>query len=137
MKHRIIIPLFILVAIVFVSQIVYAVPAAPSPTCEITAAVLGVEKTRTNTMGGLGEPPQVDYYEIRLDILDISTYSQGPDEMDTSCGNSYIESAERNRQILVLSEYNKNPISEGQNLTARLHSGGDEWLGGFFLSDIH
>ena len=118
----------------FAVQIVNAVPAAPSPTCEITANVLMIEKTRTD-IAGRGIPPRenFDYYRVNLDILDISTYKQ---EGGRSCDNSYIELAEKSGQILILEEYNKNSISEGQKIKAKIHFGGDEWFGGYFLSDI-
>ena len=134
MRRKIIISIFILVAIVFVSQIVNAVPAAPSPTCEITATVLSVEKTRTN-IEGLGLPPRqnFDYYKVNLDILSISTYMQ---EDGRSCDNSYIEFAEQSGQKLSLTEYGENPISKDQKIKAKIHFDGDEWFSGYFLSDI-
>jgi len=134
MRNKIIIPIFILIAIGFVGQVVYAAPAAPSPTCEITATISGLEKTRTN-MEGLGRPPRenFDYYKVNLYILDISTYKQ---EGGRSCDNSYIEHAEQSGQKLSLTEYNKNPISTGQKIKAKINFGGDEWFSGYFLSDI-
>jgi len=134
MRNKIIIPIFVLIAIGFVSQVVYAVPATPSPTCEITATISSLEKTRTN-IEGLGQPPRenFDYYKVNLDILSISTYKQ---EGGRSCDNSYIELAKQSGQKLSLTEYNKNPISTGQKIKAKIHFSGDEWFGGYFLSDI-
>ena len=93
-----------------------------------------VEKTRTY-FGGLGQPPRQDfeYYKVKLDILNITTYKQ---EGFGSCDSSYIERAEQSGQILTLAEYEKNPIKEGQKIKAKIHFGGDEWFGGYFLSDI-
>ena len=53
-----------------------------------------------------------------------------------SCDGSYVELAEKSGQILILGEYNKNPISEGQKIKTKIHFSGDEWFGGYFLSDI-
>lgn len=124
----------ILITSVFAVQIVNAVPAAPSSTCEITANVLMIEKTRTD-IKGRGMPPRedFDYYKVSLDILDISTYKQ---EGGRSCDNSYIELAEQSDLISTLAEYNKNPISEGQKIKAKINFSGDEWFSGYFLSDI-
>ena len=120
-----------LVVSVFVVQIVNAVPAAPSPTCEVTANVLKIEKTRTN-IEGLGQPPRkdFDYYKVSLDFLEITTYKE---EGISSCDNSYLD--EQSLPILSLAEYNKNPISEGQKIKAKIHFDGDEWFNGYFLSD--
>ncbi len=128
MRNKILI--LILVASVFAIQFANAVPAAPSPTCEIIANVLNVEKTRTNI---LGQSSRQNYYSLNLDILNISIHKQ---EGDFSCDNSYIDSAEKSGQILILDEYNKNPISEGQKIKAKIHLGGDERFNGYFLSDI-
>ena len=38
--------------------------------------------------------------------------------------------------ILRSNEYDKNPISSGQKIKAVIHFGGDEFFGGYFLSDI-
>ncbi len=134
MKSKTIILLFICLINVFAAQVVYAVPAAPGPTCEITAEVLRAEKTRMNIKGG-GNPPRedFDFYRIELKIFEISTYEQ---EEPLSCDSSFMESAEKSGQILSLDEYNKNPISQGQKIKAKINFSGDEWFNGYFLSDI-
>lgn len=122
----------ILVMCIFAIQVVNAVPAAPSPNCEITANVLKIEMTGTNTSNESGLATFL-YYKVNLDILEIATYKQ---EGTRLCDNSYIESAEGSSQILTLNEYNKTKISEGQKIKGKIHFGGDELLGGYFLSDI-
>jgi len=136
-------------ASLFIGYNVYAVPAAPSPICEITAVVSGLEKTRTNTekpdikgpngitMAGEGRK-NFDYYKVNLNILSISTYGQIEYEQkdDLSCNYSYIKRAEQSGQTLTLTEYNKNPILIGQKIKAKINFSGDEWFSGYFLSDI-
>ena len=96
--------------------------------------VLKVEKTRTY-FSGLGQPSRQDfkYYKVKLDILNITTYKQ---EGFGSCDSSYVEKVEQSGAFLTLAEYEKNPIKEGQKIKAKIHFGGDEWFGGYFLSDI-
>src|SRR3972149_4877699 len=135
MKNSIIIPVSILVMVFLTFQIVMAAPAAPSPTCEITANIVGIEKTRTNFEGRAYLTPRqdFDYYKVRLKILEITIYKQ---EGTLSCDSSYIASAEKSGQILSVGEYDKNPISVGQTIKAKIHFGGDEWFSGYFLSDV-
>lgn len=124
----------ILVVVFLTFQIVMAVPAAPSPTCKITANIVGIEKTRTNFEGRADPPRQdFDYYKVRLKILEITIYKQ---EGTLSCDSSYIASAEKSGQILSVGEYDKNLISVGQTIKAKIHFGGDEWFSGYFLSDV-
>ena len=115
-------------------QYVVAVPAAPSPTCEITAEVQKLVMERTNIQV-LSQPPRqdFDYYKVTLDITNINTFQP---EGASSCDNSYIEFAEKTGQILKLTEFNKNRIQAGQKIKAKIHFQGDEWLNGYYLSDI-
>jgi len=68
-----------------------------------------------------------------LYILNITTYKQ---EGFGSCDSSYVEKVEQSGAFLTLAEYEKNPIKEGQKIKAKIHFGGDEWFGGYFLSNI-
>lgn len=113
------------------ADISYAVPAAPSPICAIDATVLTVQKVKTN-IGGLGNPPREDfyYYAVKLKIQSSSVYQQ---EGFGSCDN--LINLEQD-SILHLTEYDKVPIKAGQKINAKIRFGGDEWFGGYFLSDI-
>lgn len=102
--------------------------------CEITANVISLEKTRT-TNEVLREPPKenFDYYEVSLDILEITTSQQG---VFFSCDDSYVEMVGKARQILTITEYDKNPIQENQRIKAKIQSNGDEFFNGYFISEI-
>jgi len=132
MKSKIIISIFIFI---FVSQTVNSVPAPPSPTCEIIAIVLNIQKVGAVIHKDFVEHPQklLEYYKVKLDILNITTYKQ---EGVGSCDTSYIEKVEKSGAILTLVEYEKNPIEKGQKIKAKIRFGGDERFSGYFLSDI-
>lgn len=133
MRNNVII-LILIVGIVFYGvQVANAVPAAPSPTCEIIAKVIKIEKTKIVTPPILQPSDEIEYYRVKLQISEISTYQK---EGSRSCDDSYIKTAEESGQILTLKEYDKNPISEGREIKAKIHFGGDERFGGYFLSDI-
>ena len=125
------------VSFLFLNQegkFVSAVPAAPSPTCEIMANVLKIEKSRTDFASGPRPGEDFDYYRVNLDIFEITTYTQ---EGEMPCDNSYIERAEQYKGYIVfVEEYNKNPILEGQKIKAKVHFSGDELFHGYFLLDI-
>lgn len=125
---------FLVLAIsLFLPAISYAVPAAPSSTCAISAAVLSVQKTKTN-IAGQGLPSREDfyYYLVKLKIESSVIYQQDPGGYN-SCDyyiNKELDS------ILSLTEYDKLPINAGQNINARIHFDGDEWFNGNYLSDV-
>ena len=133
MKKFTVIPVLLLMMI-FIVQFAFAVPAAPSPTCGITATVVRFDMLR-NDIEGLGQPPRkdFDYYNVTLNILNISTYQQ---EGGSSCDNSYIEFAEKTGQVLTLTEFNKNQIQADQKIKAKIRFQGDEWFNGYYLYDI-
>jgi hypothetical protein len=142
MRNKIVILIvLILEALFLTSQIVIGErvqrePAAPSSVCEITANVLDIKKVKTN-MKGVGIPPRKDfyYYEVNLDILDISTHRS--ESFSRPCDNSYIESVKKyGGAILSLKAYNEMPIKKGQKIKALIHFGGDEWFHGYFLSPL-
>ena len=134
-KNKIIISIFILIASIFIAQVVYAVPAAPTPTCEIIATVLNIEKVGVVIHKDFVESPSKVFkcYKVKLDILNITTYKQ---EGVGSCDNSYVERVEQSGAILTLTEYEKNPIEEGQKIRAKIQFGSDEGFSSYFLSDI-
>ncbi len=133
MLNKSIILISTLIILTVITQPSSSVPAAPSPYCEITAKVLSIEKTRTNfqNIPGVSSRGDFDYYRIKLDILEITMYKQ---EGDGSCDESYAERAENAGWMIVLRDYN---VSEGQKIRAIIHYGGDEFFGGFFVSDIN
>jgi hypothetical protein len=114
----------------FNRQIVLAVPAAPSPVCEIMAEIINLEKTKTQRPDVPAEN-QFDYYKVNLKISSISTWQK---EGTRVCDNSLIESAQNS--ILTAEEYNLQPILVGQKIKAKITFDGDEWFGGYFLSAI-
>jgi len=115
----------------FLPAISYAVPAAPSPTCAISATVLSIQKTKTN-IAGLGQPPREDfyYYSVKLKIESSSVFQQ---EGYGSCDNLINK---EQGSILSLTEYDKSPVSVGQKMNANIKFGGDEWFNGYFLSGV-
>jgi len=104
-----------------------AVPAAPSPTCEISARVNRLELDERTT--------PADYIVYLDNISDIKTVKQ---EGTTKCDQEYINNIKGENHFFILSlyEYNKHPISKGDEIRVNVHFGGDEWSGGHFLSDI-
>lgn len=135
-KSKFFISIFTLVVSIFVARVAYAVPAAPSPTCTITATVLSIEEIKEQREDVFSEEHStyyVDYFLVELDILDISTFTQ---EGLKSCDGTYVEKAEKARQILFSDDYEEMPISEGQKIEANIHFDGDERFAGFELSDV-
>lgn len=133
MRNKVVITILILGMVFCAIRIANAVPAAPSPTCEIIAKVIKIEKTKIVTPPILQLSDEIEYYRVKLQILEISTYQK---EGSRSCDDSYIKTAEEAGQILTLKEYDKNPISQGQKIKAKIHFSGDERFHGYFLSDI-
>lgn len=115
--------LFVITAFFTIFNTSFAVSAAPSPVCSITAKILKVENKINN------------YYPIVLDITEISTLEQIGDNL---CNDSYINFIEKDYGFALLfsDEYKKNSISVGQEITAKVHFGGDERMGGYFLSEV-
>jgi hypothetical protein len=138
MVNKNIILISTLIVFILLTQPSNSVSAAPSPYCEITAKVLNIEKTRTNFQNISGGPSRgdFDYYAVKLDILEITMYKQVEEQYGIigSCDKSYAETAERAGRMIVLGDYN---VSDGQKIRGIIHFGGDEWFGGFFLSDIN
>lgn len=138
LKERFNITYFIAVVTVIFSlffisvSLVSAVPAAPSPTCEIEADVLGAKKTKKITLPINAPSQEIEYYSVNLKILKVSTFQ---DEGPATCDNLYPVNSEK-ETILFPNEYNKNPVMEGQRIKGQFHFGGDERFGGIFLSNI-
>ena len=109
-----------------------AVPAAPSPVCEITAEVSEIENIKTTTPPLSAAPGKVEYYSVKLQILECSAYRQ---EGDKHCEELYPLNSEK-EVILSLKEHEKKPIEKGEQIKAKIHFGGDEWFHGIFLTDI-
>ncbi|MFA4955045.1 MAG: hypothetical protein WC641_07085 [Patescibacteria group bacterium] len=111
-------------------QIARAVPAAPSPTCEITATITSVKKKTSNFKTEQPSSESFDYYGVRLKIISSSLYAKD--------GNGLCEDLAKleTDSIVVPDEYEKTPLKAGQKIKARMHFGGDERLGGYFLTKI-
>ncbi len=124
MKYIAIILFFILS--LFTSQLINAVPAAPSPICGIKADVLNIEKTQKESFGY-----NTEYYSVSLIIKDVTTITQEK----VTCDMLYKKDSQIN-SILTLEDYDKTPISIGQIIKTDIHFGGDERFNGNFLSNI-
>jgi len=109
-KKVLLIAVFSLAVAFLNSKIASAVPAAPSPICEINAQVISLKEFS-------------NYYRVYLDISDIKVLSG---EGIVECNDSYIRNAEIDGAGLILDEYKKNLISVGQKIKASIHFGGDE-----------
>ncbi|MHB8831457.1 MAG: hypothetical protein ACYC44_05090 [Patescibacteria group bacterium] len=72
----------------------------------------------------------IDYYAVKLKIETSSTYQQ---DGSGSCEDLVDQEA---NSIVTLSEYEKTPVKAGQEVGARIHYGGDERLGGYFLTNV-
>lgn len=116
-------------------QLANAVAAQPGPSCEITAKVLKIEKTSTHfdPMSYCRGREDFEYYRVILNISEITTYREATYPGTGSCDNMYMKNAEKSGQILHMQEYNKVPLSKGQEIKAIINYGGDECFGGFFL----
>jgi hypothetical protein len=108
----------------------FAVPAAPSPTCAISALVLDNQKTTKQTIGRDAESSNIEYYAVKLKIKTSSLLQKDGYGSCDDLANSEKDS------ILRLTEYDKSPINIGDQITGKIKFGGDERLGGYFLSDI-
>jgi len=64
----------------------YAVPAAPGPTCEVSAQVLDIEKIKTTTAPINAQPREIEYYSVKIRISRCITYKQ---EGDRNCAEIY------------------------------------------------
>lgn len=128
MFKKIILPALLFLMSGFIVQVASAVQAAPSPTCDVKATILNVAKKTTNI--NRSEELPIDYYAVKLKIETSSTYQQ---DGSGSCEDLVDQEA---NSIVTLSEYGKIPVKVGQEIGARIHHGGDERLGGYFLTNV-
>ncbi len=128
MLKKIILPALLFLVSGFIAQVASAVPAAPSPTCEIKATILNVAKKTTNV--NRSEEVPIDYYAVKLKIETSSTYQQDGSGSCEDLADQEVNS------VVTLSEYEKTPVKAGQEVGARIHYGGDERLGGYFLTNV-
>jgi len=130
MLKKIVVPAMLLLLGGLTVQIAYAVPAAPSPTCEITATISSVKKKTSNFKTERPSSESFDYYGVRLKIISSSLYAKD--------GNGSCEDLAKleTDSIVVPDEYEKVPLKSGQKIKALMHFGGDERLGGYFLTKI-
>lgn len=137
-KYKFQITIFLTITI-FMISFVYAVPAAPSSICEITANVLDVAKKQA-VIGSFVPSPNgeniINYYDINIDIIGISTYKE---ERNIYCDENYTKNVESHDYPVILHEdkYNLTPILVGQRIKARIDFGGDEFFHGYFLSNVN
>lgn len=75
---------------------------------------------------------EIEFYLTKLQIISVSTFRE---EETAKCQNLYPANSEK-ETILILHEYNKTPIVEGQKIKGRIHRRGDERFSGIFLSNI-
>jgi hypothetical protein len=112
----------LLLAVLLFAQLSMAVPAAPAPTCQVEARILGMK------------PMQNGYYRINVSIESISTYE--PVESQIKCDESYAEKLGSYGVIVYEAELGRALLKEGDLVSGMAHFGGDERLGGDFLSNI-
>lgn len=119
-----------LVIIFLFSITSYASQVAPSPYCKITADVLHIEKSGSSGFNTLPNP--IDFYSVEL--LTKSVTLLDSNGASILCENQY----QINSRIMtvLLFEHYENWLKVGQSITGTLHYGGDEFLNGFFLSNI-
>ena len=138
LKEKLNLTHFTIAVLIFVAfftsvDLVLAVPAAPSPICEIEADVLSVEKTKTITPPINAPSQEIEHYSVNLKILRASVLQN--DEGFTTCDNLYPVNSEK-ETILFPDEYNKSPFTNGQRIKGKVHFSGDERFHGTFLSNI-
>ncbi|MFA7169550.1 MAG: hypothetical protein WC178_01720 [Candidatus Paceibacterota bacterium] len=97
-------------------------PPSQSPICDIKATVSAVQKSEIS-----------NYYNITLEINDISTYKA---EIASACNNNYASQIQKSGQILSASEYELNPIQEGDAIKAMVVFDSDMSVAGYFLHDV-
>lgn len=110
-------------------------PMAPQVTCSVEAEVLSAEKTTTelNELAISAGRENSEYYLIKLKISNITTADGNGFD---SCDADYIKRVEEEGAILSLANFEANPVTEGQKITAKIQANGDEYYSGYFLGDI-
>jgi len=132
MKKILILMLFINILCIPSAQ---GVPAAPSPTCEITAKILNIEKVETKTAPIMMPSRDVEFYRLTLDILNVSTYQQ---EGDATCQDRYGTGPNRNQFKIMMKEYEQisHSLNSGQTIKGKVRFRGDERFHGHFISGV-
>ncbi len=125
---------FIISEIFLVGKTVWAVPAAPSPTCTLEATVKEVGLT-PGSQGREGKLEQVPTYWTTLSVR-TSIVDKGSVVADS---NGICKRYARDSQdhfFVPLGGYRANTLLPGHRIKAKVHFGGDEWSGGNSLADI-
>jgi len=131
--------LFSAILIMFINILLipsaHSVPAAPSPTCELTAKILSIEKIETKTTPIMMPSRDVEFYSLELDILNVSTYYQ---DGDWSCQNGYGTGPNEIKFKIMMNEYEQisQPLHSGQTIKGKVRFKGDERFHGHFISGI-
>jgi len=113
-------------------NLVLAAPVASSPTCEIKADVLSVEKTKTVTPPINAPSQEIEYYSVNLKILKVSTLQ---DEGRKTCDDLYPVNSEK-ETIIFPDDYGQTFFTSGQRIRGQVHFSGDERFHGTFLSNV-
>jgi hypothetical protein len=125
---------FALLMLFIAAQFSFAVPAAPSPICGISAKVISMDKVHVpsgDTPGGFRQA--FDYYKISLYVTSISTVEQIGEKL---CDENYKKTIEKNGAIMSDEEFSRTRMKQGDLIVGKLHFSGDESFSGYFLSDI-
>ena len=129
---------FVFASFIFPNKKSLAVPAPESDICAITGTVLDIQTKKTNFEQWRLKRPDFEYYLITLSIKDSSIYQEGgiiPNFCEDLNG--------KDKKVILLKEYKYDkggtsekeiPIKKGDVINAYLKTGGDEFLGGYFLS---
>lgn len=134
-----------IVVLCYFKTIVLAVPAAPSPLCEVKAQILDMtyqqQEIRTASYSRSSSknypspsPNEIRYFSTKLKIL--STKLLKNNGTSRSCSEIYKETSEIPGVILSESEFDKLPVAPEQQIQAKLHFSGDEFFGGIIMTDV-
>ena len=130
--------LFAVGLILLSSSFVSAVPAAPSPTCRVTADISEVTFREAYYRGDDGRPCNAGgktipaAYLLRIRINSVSTVS---DEGIRSCEELYPQGSETTLTVLGLNTAGNDSFEKNQVIEGYVHFSGDECGSGIYLTD--
>jgi hypothetical protein len=124
---KIIYLLFLIIAILATAKQTQAVPAAPSPTCEIKLEITDIKYAITS-----------GYYQIKAKALEMVSEKPSTDKFGITCKDIYKGKIGTEIDGIVLSKNDSmgSSIKKGQTIIGYLHFAGDERFHGNFLTEI-
>ncbi len=127
MKQQLAIPLAFLFIVFFIGT-AYAVPAAPSPTCRISANVLSSEYQQAYSGIGLCNRKISASYLLKINISNISAVQE---DGSRSCTELYPIGKSISVKLYNLTE----GYSRAKTIEGDIHFSGDECNAGIFLAN--